>query len=500
MRLLIFLLITTIALFVLVACFPSKPVVLSVSVAAQPTEVSEGATVLITVTAAPDIIDQITVSVDRRNLDSAFTNPATFVWTSSGVGEHTVEARVYSSIYGEGSDRTFVNVIDSTPPEIKSVSFMPAVPRPSEPFSVLVHAEDPESPYLDVVFRCGAVVRSQRFTAPPYVLEIDGVPEGLNDYEVTVINDTGKSAFIEGKLLVSPPDHTSPEVSVSIPDFIKEGENIRFSVTVEDNLSLNSVNISLDATTLESAIMGAGEKAWLGSYEWYSADSGAHFINIMAVDTHGNVTATTTSFIVSPASSARVSLSVDRTEALPGETVSFRTSIEGGIPSLVEFFVDDLLAQSSTSTIFRWTVEPGKHLITARAVVNGIDVHDGILYTAKDVVPPSVETKYQGVYLSSTEKTRIPVTPSAIVVVRANDVSGIEVDSPVEIKVLKYEMGTYVTLGTADLYLESLSADTQIATFVGILDYEISEEVVLRVTGVTDTLGNSLMVDYPVSP
>gem|GEM_PF-1954180 len=500
MRLLIFLLVVAIILVFLVACFPSRPIQLSVSVAVQPIALSEGATALITVTAVPEPIQQVTVSVDGRNLGSALTSPASFVWIARGVGDHVVEARAVSTIYGEGIARTFVQVSDATPPLITSVNIMPTVPQPSEPFAILIQAEDPESPYLDITFRCGAVTKSQRFTSPPYVLEIDGLPEGLNTYVVEVVNDTGKSAHFDGELLVSPPDTSPPHVLLSAPDFVRAGEILRFNITVEDELSLSSVRVSLDATTLESTNIPTGEKVWSQGFEWPSVDAGTHFINVTAADLHGNTVSTTTSIVVNPASSVRVKLTVDRENALPGETVNFSATVEGGTPTVVDFYVDGTLAQSSTSTSFHWTVEPGRHLIGVRIVSNGLDAYDGLLYKARDVVPPSVETRYQGVLLSSTSRTVVPVVPNGIIVVSAHDISGVETDSSVQMSVLKYEMGTYITINTTQLYLQSLSADTQTATFVGILNYEISEEVVLRLTGIVDDEGNTLQLDYPVAP
>jgi len=499
-RLLIFLVMVVIILSFLVSCFPSRPVQLSVSVATQPAELSEGATALITVTAVPEPIQQITVSVDGRNLGSALTSPASFVWTARGVGEHVVEARAVSTIYGEGIARTFVQVNDATPPLISSVSIMPTIPQPSEAFAILIQAEDPESPYLDITFRCGAVTRSQRFISPPYVLEIDGLPEGLNTYVVEVVNDTGKSAHFNGELLVSPPDTSPPRVLLSIPDFVRAGETLRFNITVEDELSLSSVSVSLDATTLEITNIPAGEKVWSKGFELPSVDAGTHFINITAADLHGNTVSTTTSVLVNSTSSVRVKLAADRENALPGETVNFSATMEGGTPTLVDFYVDGTLTQSGTSTSFHWIVEPGRHLIGARIVANGIDAYDGLLYKARDVVPPSVKTYYQGVLLSSTEKTVVPTVPNGIIVVRAHDISGVETDSLVQMSVLKYEMGTYITINTTQLYLQSLSSDTQTATFVGILNYKISEEVVLRLTGIVDDEGNTAQLDYPVVP
>lgn len=499
-RLLILFVIIAVILVFLVSCFPSQPIQLSVSVAVQPVDLSEGATALITVAAVPEPIQQITVSVDGRNLGSALTSPASFVWTARGVGEHVVEARAVSTIYGGGIARTSVRVNDATPPLISSVSIMPAIPQPSEAFAVLIQAEDPESPYLDIIFRCGAITRSQRFTSPPYVLEIDGLPEGLNAYVVEVVNDAGESAHFNGELLVSPPDTSPPRVLLSIPDFVRAGETLRFNVTVEDELPLSSVSVSLDATTLEITNIPAGEKIWSKGFESPSVDAGTHFINITAADLYGNTVSTTTSVLVDATSSVRVKLAVDRENALPGETVNFSATMEGGTPTLVDFYVDGTLIQSGTSTSFHWIVEPGRHLVGVRIVANGIDAYDGLLYKARDVVPPSVKTYYQGVLLSSTEKTVVPMVSNGIIVVRAHDISGVETDSSVQVSVLKYETGAYVTITTTQLYLQSLSADTQTATFVGILNHEISGEAVLRLTGIVDDEGNAVQLDYPVVP
>ncbi|RKX56890.1 MAG: hypothetical protein DRP24_01950, partial [Thermotoga sp.] len=243
--------------FIVVSCslIEISPVI---SLSVDPQDPAVASDVTITLSFSPVVGNiQAEISINGVTVVSTDTVPAVYTWKPEKSGNYVITGRVKGDAFKEVFEKSIlIEVRDTSPPIIESVSISPQKPESDDDVYVMMIIDEDETPYITIKgWVDGLGILNTSFSSPPYYLELSPLDPGTHTLLITVENAYGLRDSTEVDFHVFEKDDTPPIVTLEFLTDLVETENIVAQVHARDDTRLKSLRISIDGSTVREFLI-----------------------------------------------------------------------------------------------------------------------------------------------------------------------------------------------------------------------------------------------------
>jgi len=475
--------------FIVISCslIEVSPVI---SLSVDPRDPVVASDVTITLSFSPVVGDiQAEISINGVTVLSTDTVPAVYTWKPEKSGNYVIAGRVAGDAFKEVFEKSIlIEVRDTSPPIIESVSISPQKPESDDDVYVMMIIDEDETPYITIKgWVDGLGTFNTSFSSPPYYLELSPLDPGTHTLLVTVENAYGLRDSTEVDFYVFEKDDTPPIVTLEFLTDLVETGNIVAQVHAQDDTKLKSLRISIDGSTVREFLIDTD--SFTLPLNLGTLTVGNHTIEVFAEDVVGKEQYFGRYFSVSDVPDY-LRLTMTPSDPNPNDVVifSYETNLEA---SDVSFYVNGEVIDQNTESA-AWVAKPGSHFVTVRLTsTGGKTLVDGFSFSIGDDFPPRiVSLLLNGIDI--TENSTISNSGEYIdVKLTVWDETGLPKGGNVVMIISKTPMPYMDVQDFTILSQQEISYDTKIATYTGYIKVQPGTYFLI-INDLKDSLDNNI--------
>ncbi len=487
------LLLVFIAIFLLVNSCQRPSNDLAVTLAVDPPTPTLNSTVTIALTSSLNMgVTLASISIDGVTVCSGDTVPLQYTWFPIEARSYVVEGYVKNIFGQEGRTQHVVNVLDNTPPVIKSLRVVPDFPESNSPAYLSIEVEEKESSILRANVTVANQTRSVQTIDQPIVVELPMLPAGQYPINVVVSSSDFAKASNSTVITIHQVDDSEPALELSFAkNIFSIGENVVLNVKARDDTELRSVVVELDGVEKFKKEFSKTRSVEIPvSLGEFNAPN-LHSVVVSVRDGRNKLSIAGTVFAVGTGP-ASVELNISSTNPSPGELVELRASTNEYNVKRIAFTIDGNVISDGNSDKYYWIASPGRHILSVMIETEDGRVGlDAMQIDVQDDRPPKIDSFVIGnVRLKSDEYTVISPGYYGVRMSISDDTS-VKRSNTITVLISSSPFPAINPVGQAILVQESVSDDLKRAEYVGAISLT-NGRFYLIPTGVSDIYENTL--------
>lgn len=466
---------------------------LVVTLAVDPPTPTPYSTVTIVLTSPLNIgVTLTSISIDGVTVCSSDTVPLQYTWFPTEAKSYVVEGYVRNIFGQEGRTQHVVNVLDNTPPIIKSLRVVPGFPEEDSTNYLSIEVEEKESRIVKTAVTVGNETRSVQTTVQPIVIELPRLSQGEYPINAVISSSDFARASTSTVITIYSVDNSEPTLELSfVKNVFSVGENVVLNVKARDDTELRSVIVELDGVEKFKKEFSKTRSIEIPvSLGEFNAPN-LHSVVVSVRDGRNKLSIAGSVFAVGTGQ-ASVELKISSTNPSPGELVELRVSTNEYNVKRIFFSVDGNVVSDGRADKYYWIASSGRHILSVMIETEDGRVGlDAIQIDVQDDRPPRIDSFMIGDARLRTDAYTV-ISPGYYGVrMSISDDTAVKRNNTIMVLISSSPFPAINPVGQVVLVQESVSDDLKRADYVGAISLT-NGRFYLIPTGVSDIYENTL--------